>query len=260
MSSRTRPRTRAPMTLWRLERIRLIRTHRWMIVFGVYALAGALGALSARYFNEVVERFAGDVTIVAPDPRPVDGIIQFVGNATQLGVLAVVVVAAGALTLDAKPELAAYLRTKVPRPATLLVPAYVVTAVAAIAALAAGTALAWVLTDALIGPLPAGPILLGTLLGAVFLAFAVAVVAAVAGYTRSQAVTVFGALGVLLVLLIAGIVDPLAAWLPSRLATAVAALLEGAPASEFARATATSLVATVALLALAAYRLERREL
>ena len=258
MTGRTR--TTAPMTLWRLERVRLLRTHRWMILFGVFALTGVLGALGARYMNELVERFAGEVTIVAPDPRPVDGIIQFVSNATQLGVLAVVVVAAGALTVDAKPELAAFLRTKVTRAAILLVPAYTVTAVATVAALVVGTALTWVLTEALIGPLPAGSVLVGTLYGALFYVFAVAVVAAVAGYTRGQAATVFGALGALLLLPIVGIIDPVAAWLPSRLATAVAALVEGAPAGEFTRAAVVSVVATVALLALAAHRLERREL
>lgn len=256
------PRGRAPatMTLWRLEVARLVRTHRWMILFGVYAFSGVVGALSARYFNEIMERFGEGITVVAPDPRPVDGILQFVSNATQVGLLAVVVVAASALTLDAKPELAAFLRTKVPRPGVLLLPPYAVTAGAAAAALVAGTALAWVLTDALIGPLPAWSVVLGTVYGVVYLAFAVAVVAVVAGFTRGQATTVFGALGVLLVFPIVGALDPVQPWLPSTLATAVASMVEGVPAVEFARAAAVTVIAVACLLGVAARRFERREL
>jgi ABC-2 type transport system permease protein len=248
------------MTLWRLEVARLARTHRWMILFGVYAFFGALGALSARYINEIVERFGGGREVVVPDPRPVDGIIQFVSNAGQLGLIAVVVVAASALTLDAKPELAAFVRTKVSRADRLILPPYVVTVAAAAAALAVGTAIAWVLTDALIGPLPAWPIVLGTVHGALYLAFAVAVVAVVAGYTRSQAVTVFGALGVLLLFPVVAVIDPAQPWMPSTLLTAVAAMVEGVPAAEFTRSLVVTVIAVAGLLGLAARRVERREL
>lgn len=248
------------MTLWRLEVARLVRTHRWMILFGVYTLFGVLGALTARYFAEIVERFGEGVAIPAAEPRPVDGITQFVGNASQLGVLAVVVVAASGLTLDAKPELAAFVRTKVTRPGRLVLAPYTVSVVAAVAALAAGTFAAGALTASLIGPLPVWPLLLGTVLGAAYLAFAVAVVAAVAGYTRGQATTVFGALGLLLLLPIVGALDTLGPWLPSVLPSAVAALVEGASPSEFIRALAVTVCSTGGLLALAASRFERREL
>lgn len=245
------------MTLWRLELARLVRTFRWMVLVGAYALSGVIGALSARYMNELVARFGEGVTIAAPEPRPADGVVQFVGNASQLGVLAVVVVAATALSLDAKPELAAFLRTKVRRSGLLVVPPYAVTVAAAVAALAVGTAVAWILTDALIGPLPVGAVVVGTLYGAAYLAFAV--VAVVAGFTRSQAATVFAALGVLLVFPALGALDPLQPWLPSTLVTAVAALVGGAPAGDFARSLAVAAAATAGLLAAAVRRVGRRE-
>jgi ABC-2 type transport system permease protein len=248
------------MTLWRLEVLRLVRTHRWMILFGVYAFFGVLGPVTARYFNEIMERFAGEVTIVAPDPRPADGIIQFISNASQLGVLALVVVAAAALSLDTKPELAAFLRSKVTRPGRLLLPPYTTTVVAAALALAIGTLVAATMTTALIGPLPFWPIVAGTLFGVAYLGFAVAVVAWVAGFTRSQATTVFGALAILVVLPIVSIVDRVEPWLPSTLVGAVAAMVEGDAASEFGPALMVTLVAAVTLTILAMRRLERREL
>lgn len=257
----TRPSTtrRRSMTLWRLEGVRLLRTHRWMILFGVYLLFGVLGALTARYFNEIIQRFGEGMVVTAPDPRPADGIIQFVGNASQLGLLAVVVVAAAALTLDAKPELAAFLRTRTPRPGLLVIPPFTVTTAAAALALASGTAATWILTDALIGPLPAWSLVLGTVYGMLYLAFSVAVVALVAGYTRGQAATVLGALAVLLLMPIVGVLDPVQSWLPSTLLTAVAAMVEGAPAGDFAPAAAVTVLATALLLALAVRRFGGRE-
>lgn len=249
------------MNLWRLEWLRLVRTYRWLVLVGLYAFFGVLGPYTARYFNDIISRFGtGDVVIEAPDPQPVDGIVQFVSNASQLGLLAVVVVATGALAVDARPEVAAFLRTRTTRAGTVLLPRYTVNAAAAAFALVIGTAIAWVLSAVLIGPLPAGRMVLGTLLGMLYLAFAVAVVAGVAGWARSQAATVLVALGTLLVLPILGLVDAVAPWLPSELLGAVTALVAGAPPGDFAGAAAVTVVAVPALLWLAITGFARREL
>jgi ABC-2 type transport system permease protein len=248
------------MNLWRLESLRLIRTHRWAILIGVYAFFGILGPLTARYFGEIVGRFASDMVLEVPDPRPVDGIEQFLANATQVGLLAVVVVAAGSLALDARAEVAAFLRTRVERARELLWPRYAIVTVTAIAALMVGTGLAWAFTTVLIGSLPAGGMLLGTLLGAVYLAFAVAVLAAVAGYTSGTVPMVFTGLVVLLVLPLLGLLPPVEPWLPSHLIGSVTALVEGAPATDYTRAAVVTLVAIPVLLAVAARQFERREI
>lgn len=60
-----------------------------------------------------------------------------------------------------------------------------------------------------------GAMLVGTLYGALYLAFAVAVVAVVAGFVRSQVATVFGSLAVLLLLPLVALIEPLRPWLPS---------------------------------------------
>ncbi len=248
------------MNLWRLELLRLSRTHRWMILAGAYLMFGVLGPLTARYFTEIMERFGGGMTIVAPDPRPVDGIEQFVGNASQLGLLAVVGVAVAALAIDTRPEVAAFLRTRVARASALVIPRYVTTTVAAVCALVAGTAVAWALTTVLIGDLPTGAMVLGTALGALYLAFAVAVAAAVSGWVRSQLGGVLVVLAVLLALPVLGLLPDVAPWLPSRLLGAVVALVEGAAASEFTRAGVVTVVVTAALLFAATRLVARREL
>ncbi len=255
----TAPRRR-PMSLWRLEWLRLVRTHRWMILFGVYTALAVLSALTARYFNEIMERFGEAVEFTATEPQPVDAIIQFVSNTSQIGVLAVVVVAASSLTIDAKPEQAAFLRTKVTRPAHLLVAPYTVNVAAASAAMIAGTVVVALLTEALIGPLPLWRLVVGTVLGACYLPFAIAVVAAVAGFTHGQATTVFGALGVLLALPIIGLFEPIRQWLPSELVGGLAAMVDGGSIGDFAASLLVTAVATITLLAVAARRFDRREL
>jgi ABC-2 type transport system permease protein len=248
------------MSLWRLELLRMIRTHRWVILVGIYGFFGVLGPVTGRYLNEILGSVAGEITIEMPDPRPLDGIAQFVSNTTQLGLLAVVIVAASALAIDAREEVAAFLRTRVEHARTLVLPRYLAVTLTAVAALVVGTAIAWGLTVALLGGLPVGRLTLGTFLGALYLAFAVAVVAAAGAFVRGMLPTVFVGLGLLLLLPLVGIFPAVQPWLPSHLVTAVVALLDGAAASEYLRAGSVTLVATPALLALAAWRLDRREL
>jgi ABC-2 type transport system permease protein len=247
------------VNLWRLELIRLLRTHRWLILFGVYGFFGVIGPFTAAYMEEIVTRFGGEIEMTVPEPQPLDGIAQFVSNASQLGLLAVVVVAAGALALDAKPELAAFYRTRVERASWLIVPRYSVITVASIAALFTGTTIAWALTGVLIGGLPAGTLVVGTVYGGLYLAFAVAVLALMVGLTRSTVGAIFGAFAVLIALPLIALVPAIAPWLPSELFAAVVEMLAGAPASDFARSAAVTVGGTAALLVLAGQRYERRE-
>jgi ABC-2 type transport system permease protein len=249
------------VNLWRLELLRLTRTHRWLLVFGIYLFFAVVGPLTARYFNAIIERFGGDeFSIVMPDPRPVDGLLQFLDNGGLFGLLALVVIGAGALALDARPEIAAFLRTRTDRPARLIVPRYLVTLAAGVGALALGTIVTWIMTASLLGRLPLGPVVLGTLLGSLYLAFAVAIVAAVAGFVRTQVAAVFVTFAVLLALPALGMIGVLRPWMPSELLYAGVALVEGATFGEFVRAAAVAAVASLALLGLAARRFELREL
>jgi ABC-2 type transport system permease protein len=134
------------MTLWKLEVLRLVRTRRVVALLGVYVLFGLFGPLAARYLSEILDLAGGDLegaTIVLPDPVPADGMIQYVSNASQIGTLVAVVVAAGSLAFDAIPEMGIFLRTRVPRVVTILTPRLVVVAVATVAAFTLGSLMAW---------------------------------------------------------------------------------------------------------------------
>lgn len=248
------------MNLWKLEWIRLVRTKRWVALVGVYVFFGLVGPLTARYISEILESFGGSVQVVVPDPVAADGIASYVSNAAQIGLLVSVGVAASALAFDAKPQIGVFLRTRVASVRTIIAPRYLVTTAAVAVSFLLGSVAALYESTVLMGALPFGGWLGGTLLGCLYLAFAVAVVAAVAGKTQSVLVTVVVAIAVLLLLPIVGIVPDVGEWLPSHLVGAVDALVRGAPLSDYLGAGVVTVALTLAALGLAVRWAEQREL
>jgi ABC-2 type transport system permease protein len=248
-----------PMSLWRLEWLRLVRSPRAAVLCGVYTFFGLLAPVLVRYMSQLTRYASSSVQIIVPDPTPRDGMLNYVGQTGQTGLIVVVVVAAGALTLDSQRGMAAFYRTRAAGLGALLMPRYVVSTAAAATASTLGTLACWYATTLLLGDLPAGAVLAGAVCSAAYLAFAVAVVAAAASLARGTLGTVGISLGVLLVLPVLGLIDPVHPWLPSTLVQAPAELLGGSSIPDFARALAVALVAVPLLLRTATHRLARRE-
>lgn len=248
------------MSLWKLEWIRLFRTRRWIALLGVYLFFGLIGPLTARYIREILESFGGDVQVVVPDPVAADGIASYVSNAAQIGLLVSVGVAAAALAFDAKPQMGVFLRTRTASVREIITPRYAVVTIAVTAAFTIGSVAALYESTVLMGSLPLGGWLLGTMLGCLYLAFAVAVVAAVASRTQSVLVAVIVSIGVLLLLPIVGIAPNLGEWLPSYLVGAIDTLVRDGSAAEYWRATVVTLGMTLGALWLAVRWAARREL
>ena len=248
------------MTIWRLEWLRLARTRRLLVIAGVFVFFGLTGPLSARYIGQIVNRFGGasGVKIQFPTPRPADGVASFTSNATQLGLLVVVMVAASALAFDARREMAVFLRTRV-GVADVVLPAYVVNAAAAIGGYLVGVVAAWYETWVLLGAPPAGPMLAGTAYGALFLAFGVAVTAAAAAWVRNGLGAAGVAIAVLLGLSVASVLGPVKPWLPTSLAGALPDLVRGTSLTHYLPAAAVAVVLSAACVALSVLLGRRRE-
>lgn len=248
------------MNLWRLEWLRLLRTRSWIALAAVFLFFGLLGPISARYMEQILQRFAGDVSVILPPPTPASGLEQYLGNVMQIGLLVVLAVAAGALAFDQPIERAAFYRSRVRRVWTLLAPRVAVVTLATVAAFVLGTLGAWYETVVLLGDLPVGAMLLGMLLTSLYLAFAVAVTAAASSFVRAPLVIVPIAAGLLIVVPLLGLVGAVRDWLPSLLLGSLVGLVVGVPPVEYLRPALVTLAATAGLLWLAASRLERREL
>jgi hypothetical protein len=162
------------MNLWRLEWLRLVRTHRPTGLVAVFLLFGFTGPLTARYLEAILRRFGGGVEVRLPTPVPADGMAEYVSNGLQLGLLVVVLVAAAALAFDAQRESAAFLRTRVRGTWQLVLPKVAVNALTAAGAFTLGAAAAWYETVVLLGRLPLTRTMAGIAYLALYLGFAVA--------------------------------------------------------------------------------------
>jgi ABC-2 type transport system permease protein len=236
--------------LWRLEWLRLVRTRRLAVLLGVYLLFGFVGPLTARYLPNIIDRFGGDITVVVPDPVPADAISQYVGNASQIALLVAVGVAAAATTLNAMPQMAVFLRTRVPSAARLVVPRLVVAGAAVAGAYLLGAAAAWYETVVLLGALPVGGMLAGLGYGAVYLVFAVAVAGAVGTVMGSTLATAGVSLLVMIAMPLVGLVEPVGSLLPSHLVGALVDLARGGAATDYLPALGITAASSVVLVGL----------
>jgi ABC-2 type transport system permease protein len=248
-----------PMSAWRLERLRMTRSPRAIGLGLVYLFFGLLGPVTAKYLQDIVNRVQSGVQVIVTHPTAKDGIANYISQASQTGLVVVVVIAAGAFTFDARRGLSVFLRTRADNMWQLIAPRFAVNAAAAVAAYTLGTLAAWYETALLLGSPPAGAMLAGLLCGSVFLIFAVSITTAAASVARSTLATVGITLGVLLALPILGLAGPLHAWLPSTLVTAPVAMLGRFDLGDYLPALATAATGSALLLAVATVRLARRD-
>ena len=213
-----------------------------------------------KYLPDLVKNQTSDnITIIVSKARPVDGISAFASNADQLGLLVALIIAAGVLAVDAKPGLSAFYRTRVRPFDRVIIPRYLITATIVSLSYILGALGAWYETTVLLGHLDPGRYLLGIAFAVIYLWFAIAVVTLTASITRSVASTAGATIGILLALPIAGSLHQLQPWLPSTLIGAQVAMARTDPATDYLRATATGIAATVAATLLALYRFRHRE-
>jgi ABC-2 type transport system permease protein len=249
------------MSLWRLEWLRLTRTPRALTLAAVFVFFGLLEPAVARYQGQIFSHVGNGVRITFPPATPAQGISSYASELSGVGLIVVVVIAAGAFSFDAHQGLATFLRTRVASIWQLVAPRFAVWAAAAALAYLLGTLAAWFETGLLIGAPAAAGLLAGIGCGAVYLAFAVAITALAASVVRNTLATVGIALAVLLLLPIAGTINAVDAWLPTTLASAPADLASRThQLSHYLPTFAVTVAAGAASLAVAVRRLRAREI
>ena len=254
-------RTPPPMSSWRLEWLRLSRTPRALALAAVYVIFGLGEPVLTKYLNAIINHAGGarKLRISVPPPVPYDGISAYISQVATIGLIVVVVIAAGAFGFDSRLGVATFLRTRVASVWQLIIPRFTVNAAAAIAAFVLGLLAAWYETSLLIGSLPAAAMGEGILCAACYLTFAVALSAGAASVVKNTLGAVALTVVVLLALPIAGLAHSIANWLPSVLVNAPVSLISGTHLTHYLPAIGTAIAATALLLIGAAARLRSRE-
>ena len=263
-STDTRPEAAAPargraMSVWRLEWLRLVRTKRLVALGATFVFFGITAPPLTRWQDELMARVGGGARIELPPPTSTTAVASYLGNAVQLGGLALVVVASLALAIDTDRSTSVFLRTRLRRPWMLVLPRWAVATGAGLAMFVAGLLCTWYGSVLLLDPLPAGTMVVGTLLTLPYFAFLTAVAAVLATRSHGVALPVVGALGAAVVLGIVGSIRELGQWLPSHLVGLLPDLLGGGRVLDTMPAVAVLLVAIAVLLAVAVRLTASRE-
>lgn len=246
------------MSLWRLEWIRLTRTGRIFILLAVFFAFGIIGPLSVRYLPELLEAAGSEEAITSlPPVTPEFAMSSYLGNALQIGLLAIAFVGAAALAIDAKPEISVFFRSRASI-RNVITPRFIVVSAASVLAFATGVVTAAVTSGILIDWPEAGPTILGSALVALYLVFVVALITVMGSLVRKVPATALLTVGTLIVLSIIGLVEPISPWLPSYLVGGFDAILNGGD-FVYWRAIAATTAVIFGFVAIAVVRLENRE-
>src|SRR5450759_2482501 len=102
------------MSPWRVEWLRLVRTRRLLALAGTFVFFSFSGPLTAAYLPELLRNGAASpgVKIILSKPGPADGIQGYSDNVLLIGLIVMVVVAASACAVDARPALSAFYRSR----------------------------------------------------------------------------------------------------------------------------------------------------
>ena len=246
------------MRLWRLEWTRIVRTLSLILLPVLFVFFALLGPATARYLPDLLERFADEITIVLPDPTPLEGLSQYLGNVEQLGLAGIVVVAAMAIAIDAKRELSVFFRSRASI-STLLVPRIIVPLALGIASVWLGITVAYVATSIMLGSLPIADIALGTGLYCVYLVFVVAVVVFTSSMAKPIPIVAIVSIVALILVSVLSVLPAVGDWLPSALMGATMHLAAGGSWT-YTVPLAVTAVSSAILIGFGIRRLEQREI
>ncbi len=208
----------------------------------------------------IVERVQSGITITVPPPQPEDGIINYLSQVGQIGLIVVVAIAAGAMSFDSRGGISTFLRSRANGMWELVAPRFTVNAAGRRPRQHPRIA-GRVVRDCVTPRVAArrrdarrSAVRVGVPV------FVVAVVAASASFTRGTLGTVGIALAVLIALSIVGTIGAVHDWLPSTLSGATVELLSTTQLADYTASLLTAIAAAALLVWLSVARLGRREI
>jgi ABC-2 type transport system permease protein len=214
--------------LLRKELLEAWRTRRLPVVAILFLVVGIISPLTARYLPEILELSMGDqLTIPLPVPSGLDALAQLQKNLGQVGALAAIALAMGAVSGELDRGTAALVLAQPVTRGEFLAAKLAAIAVVLAVATAAAAAAAWVYTAVLFEPPPVGGwVAMAVLSWLALLSWAAITFLASAATGSTTAAAGLGFVA-LVVVSLASVVPPLGRLLPSGLSTPAVEVASG---------------------------------
>jgi ABC-2 type transport system permease protein len=246
----------------RKEVVEILRTWRIYVLPAIMLLFAVTGPLLAKYTPELLTAVAGSQfsSLRLPAPTVFDAYGQWIKNLSQIAIFAVIIVYGGIVSSERRSGTAILVLTKpVSRVAFVIVKAAVHSLYLAVL-LIGGTLITWGVSAIVFGDAPGAALWSSALVWLVLAVFYVSLMTLLSVLIPSAAGAAGVGLGVFVVLSIASIWKPIAAYSPAGLMGRATTLASGTDTGSPLWPVAITLLLCVAAVGLAAALFRRQEL
>lgn len=239
----------------------ITRTWRIWVLPTILLFFALTGPALARFTPQIVGALAGDQLngLTLPPPTYADAYTQWVKNLSQIGLFAVIIIYSGIVSAETRSGTAVLVLTKPLSRTAFVVAKAGVHALFLAALVVVATLLTWGLTEAMFGEAPGAALWSSALVWLVLGVLFVTLMTLLSTLIDSAGGAAGAGLGVYVLLSVAAIWKPAGTYSPAGLTSIPSSLAAGRDAQPL-WPVVTSLLVSVALVALAARRLGRRDL
>lgn len=237
------------------------RTWRIWVLPGILLFFALTDPVLARFTPQIVGAVAGNQLggLKLPTPTYLDAYAQWIKDVSSIGLIALIIIYASIISAETTSGTAVLVLTKpLSRTAFVIAKAAVHTVFLTVLVVL-GTMLTWGITQAIFGKAPGSALWSAALVWLIFGVMFIALMTLLSVLIGSTAGAAGAGLGVYALVSIAAIWKPLGTYSPAGLASLPASLAAGKDAA-VVWPVLTSLLLSVALVALAAQRLRRSDL
>jgi ABC-2 type transport system permease protein len=231
------------------------RTHRLLVILVIFvAFAGLMSPLVAKLMPELMKGLTSSVgesiVIQLPEPTAADAMAQFLKNLTQTGVIALILVTMGSVSLERERGTAAVVLSKPVSRLAFLLAKFIALTITFGVSLGLAALACWFYTVVLFGALEPRIFAQVTMLAGLYLWTLLSVTFLCSALFRSQIAAGGAAFGVYVGLSLLSIVSQVKDYLPGALIEG-AGVLAGGASADVSRAAAVSLALVVACVLVA---------
>ena len=237
------------------------RTWRIWVLPGILLFFALTGPVLARFTPQIVGGLAGNQLsgLKLPTPTYLDAYTQWIKNLSQIGLFALIIIYASIISAETKSGTAVLVLTKPLSRTAFVIAKAAVHSVFLAVLVVIGTLLTWGLTETIFGKAPGSSLWSAALAWLIFGVMFIALMTLLSVLIASTAGAAGAGLGIYALVSIAAIWKPLGTYSPAGLASVPASLAAGKDAVVL-WPVLTSLLLSVALVAHAGQRLQRRDL